>query len=167
MLKEENVLKKVEKMIDILLIITITILFIILIGLVFLTIISRFFNIFSSLIEVAEEASRYVFIWVSFLGGVIVIKRKMHIRIDVLVRLFSGKLKFVLLTIADLLTLVFIIIVIYHGIQLLPFTTQHSSALGIGMYIIYSCVPVSFLLMAFYLILRLIERYNVIMIKKR
>ena len=103
----------------------------------------------------SEEMARYVFIWLINIGISYGVKTKRHISVDVLNSFLSKKNSAYLSILADILFLLFAIIVIYNGYDLtmrIMATGQASPALEMPMYIVYGSLPVSFFLVCVRLI---------------
>lgn len=71
---------------------------------VFANVVLRHF--FNSGINIAEELSRFMFIWLTFLGAVVAMREGGHLGVDVLVRHLRGMPRFVAVLLAQLLVLV-------------------------------------------------------------
>ena len=147
-----------RRIVDMILHGAITVFFAAMVGLVFLSVVARYFGIRTSVVNVGEEASRFLFIWLSFLGAALATRENSHIRIEALLVTVPEWARRMILTVADLFSLLFLGITAYFGFRLLPFTRQPSAALGVPMWVVYACVPVSFVLMIFYLIPKVVER---------
>lgn len=97
----------------------------------------------------SEEMARYVFIWLVNIGISYGVKTKRHISVDVLNTRLSEKNSAYLSILADMLFLVFAILIIYNGYNLtmrIMATGQSSPALEMPMYIVYGSLPASFCL---------------------
>jgi TRAP-type C4-dicarboxylate transport system permease small subunit len=95
-----------------------------------------------------EELARYLFVWVVFLSLPIVAKKGAHMAIEMItIRLRGKALKAVRLT-SGLLTLIFLILMVYHGTWLVIMASiQTSAALQIPMSWVYVAIPVGCLIM--------------------
>ncbi|MCX8117989.1 MAG: TRAP transporter small permease [Desulfobacterota bacterium] len=101
----------------------------------------------------SEEFSRYAFVWASFLGASVAVKRGLHIGVEALVvRLPRERRR--LLSLATLaILLLFLILVILKGFQMASFNMrQVSPAMRIPMGLPYLAIPVGSLLMAIHLL---------------
>jgi TRAP-type C4-dicarboxylate transport system permease small subunit len=111
--------------------------------LIFVQVVMRY--VFNHSLAWTEELARYLFIWESWIGISIGAKRGKHIKIELLTNVMKGKPLAFVLTLADLFTLFFIVVLIYYGAELtdkvLAMTTR-SSALRIPMWMIYASLPV-------------------------
>ena len=104
--------------------------------------------VFSYSIFWSDELTRFLLIWVSFLGMSVGLRRGAHPGIDSLVRALPPRPARALLTTALLLCLLFFaVMVVYGGILVLRTWPQRSVSLGFRMSIPYLAVPASGLLM--------------------
>ena len=97
----------------------------------------------------AEEADRYLFIWLSFVGAAITMRHQAHIAVDILVRSFSATAR----DWAALLTygciLVFVGTVFWASERVIDVTsTTRTTATDIPMSWVYLAVPVGCTLIA-------------------
>jgi TRAP-type C4-dicarboxylate transport system permease small subunit len=112
---------------------------------------------FKSSLAWSEEVSRYLFIWMVFIGISYGIKKESHMRIDMLEH-FVPVLRRPLGILVNLSFLVFAIYMISPGISVIEGlikTGQTSPASEIPMYIVYSGLLVGFLLV----VIRIVQRY--------
>lgn len=120
--------------------------------------------VFKSSLKWSEEVSRYLFIWMVFIGMSYAIKQKSHMRIDMLEHFFP-KLQKGLEFLADFCFFIFAAYMIGPGITVIKSlitTGQTSPAAEIPMYIVYTGLLVGFFLVLFRIvqkyILRLLQR---------
>ncbi|GAB3806673.1 TRAP transporter small permease [Virgibacillus kimchii] len=114
-------------------------------------VISRY--VFNSPFTWTEELGRYTFVWVSFLGMAVAIKRGGHIALDVLVKKLNLNSRKALLTINNLLLLLFAGTLTYSGIELVKLGAgQNSPSLGLPMEIVFMVMPISGILMFYYVL---------------
>ena len=122
---------------------------------IFLQIIFRF--IISSPLPWSEELARYIFVWISFLGASIGVKRQRHIGIEVVTNLLPARFKKIIALVAHLSALGLFMIMIRWSYYLLNIVSgQLSPAMRISMLIPQSAIFISGILMLFY------ETYNFI-----
>jgi TRAP-type C4-dicarboxylate transport system permease small subunit len=96
----------------------------------------------------SEELAIFLFMWVTFLGAEIVLRKGNHIAVDALINTLKGIPKLVLSILIDLVIIVFACIVLVSGIQLTISTfNQPSAALNISMSWVYAAIPVSMAMM--------------------
>jgi TRAP-type C4-dicarboxylate transport system permease small subunit len=102
---------------------------------------ARYF--FNAPFEWAEEFARYTFIWLVFVGAVVATKQKKHILIDAVLIVVPPTAKRVMAVVADVLTMVLMLLLIYYGWRLMAFTIQPTATLKIPQYWIYLSLPFS------------------------
>ncbi len=116
--------------------------------LLFVNVILRYF--FHSAIFWAEEVLRYCIVWISFIGTAVCVQDDSHISIDILSSSLKPKGKRILkicLQIAGIIFSVFFFIVSIRFIGQIKATNQVSATIGnMPMYVIYLCMPISFIL---------------------
>lgn len=117
--------------------------------------------IFKSSLKWSEEVSRYLFIWMVFIGMSYGIKRKSHMRIDMLEHFFP-KLRKGLEFLADSCFLIFAAYMIGPGISVIKsliITGQTSPAAEMPMYVVYTGLLVGFFLVLFRIVQKYILRF--------
>lgn len=106
----------------------------------------------------SEELSRFAFIWLVYMGAVLGAKERIHIRVTAFHRLFPAAARGWLIPAADLLWVSINLTFAWQGAlqvgHLMRFS-YISPALQWNMALIYSVVPIGFLLMSF----RILEGY--------
>lgn len=104
-------------------------------------------NIFNISFSWAEEISRYLFIWATFLGVGYAFHNNSSISIDILITRLPDRAKKYAEIVIGFLCLIFLIILTYHGFRLCIRTTgQTSPALNLPMNFVYLVIPISGLL---------------------
>ncbi|MCP5149133.1 MAG: TRAP transporter small permease [Ectothiorhodospiraceae bacterium] len=104
-----------------------------------------------------EELARVGFIWVIFLGAVVGMRRHLHIRVSLGLRLFPGRLRAVAEAVGDLVLLAFCLAMAWHGAELVWSTVEvdfRLSHTGMSMFWPYLVVPLSFALQAVRIVVR-------------
>lgn len=147
-----NVLNRTEEIVLVTLLATTVIL-------IFTQVIMRY--VFNSSLSWTEELARYMFIWESWLGISLGARMGKHIRIEILINKLKGNAFIVVMTIADILTLVILGFLIYYGVELTDKVfglMNKSSALRIPMGFVYLALPVSCTLMVVRTVTDLIVR---------
>lgn len=92
----------------------------------------------------SEELAIFLFIWLSFIGGEIVLRNGDHIAVDTLLKVLKGVPKLVLSVLIDVIIIVFACIVLTSGYVLTTTTVnQPSAALQIPMSFVYVAIPIS------------------------
>jgi TRAP-type C4-dicarboxylate transport system permease small subunit len=104
--------------------------------------------IFSYSLFWSDELTRFLLIWISFLGMSVGVRRGAHPGIDSLViRLSPRAARIVLICAAGLSLLFFALMVVYGGVLALRTWPQRSPSMGLRMTMPYLAVPVAGLLM--------------------
>ncbi len=100
----------------------------------------------------SEELSRYLFVWITFLGAALAVRDGIHIRIDMLVTRLPERVAKVLAALVGLLVFGFLLAMIVWGFQLVRQTSgTPSPALRLPEnYVYYAALPVACLMAAYY-----------------
>ena len=113
---------------------------------VFLQVLFRF--VIESPLSWTEEVSRYLFVWVVWIGSALVIAEKGHVGIDVVVKNFSVSRQRFMEILIYLIFLFPASVMVYFGFALADLNmNQPSAVLRIPMGIPYAAIPVSAILM--------------------
>ena len=95
----------------------------------------------------AEEADRYLFIWLSFVGASITMRHKGHIAVDLLLRYVSPAWRHRLVLTAHASVLVFLGLVCWASIPVIELTSEtRATATNIPMSWVYIAAPVGCIL---------------------
>ncbi|MDF2183982.1 TRAP transporter small permease [Grimontia hollisae] len=114
--------------------------------------------IFESPLTWTEELARYCFIWVTFLGAAIGLRRGFHLGVDILVNMMPKKYQTLNEILTNIVLLIFTLTVAYSSIPVLEIANfQTSPALGLKLSSIYIVIPISMILMAIVCIERIIS----------
>lgn len=85
-------------------------------ALVFLNVVLRYG--FNSNLSITEEIGRYLFVWLTFLGGISAFIRNRHVRVDTFLLMMSPKLQQVVGILSSLAMLACCILILIGGWQL-------------------------------------------------
>lgn len=121
------------------------------IGFITVQIILRFF--FSFPTPWAEEAARYLMIWITFIGSAGMLIKGEHLMVDVFFAHFSPKLKRVLRIVYDIVIFIFAVFMLYYSYTLLsnPMIQRGvTPILQMPLRLYYLCLPISMGLIALY-----------------
>lgn len=121
--------------------------------LIFVQVIFRY--VLNDSITWSEELARYIFIWMIWLGTSVSMKTKEHIRMDMLMNKVHGKGKYILELVSGIIMLAFCIFLVKYGYDLVMSMMSRgnkSVALRLPMWIVYSSLPFSQLIVALRLI---------------
>lgn len=105
-----------------------------------------------------EELSRYLFIWICFIGISYSTREDLHLKVDIVFEYISKRMKNILLIISDLSILIFSIFMIIGGIDAymtMAESMQTSSAMKLPFKFVYLALPVGFGITT----LRIIQKY--------
>ncbi|MFP4348847.1 MAG: TRAP transporter small permease [Desulfococcaceae bacterium] len=96
----------------------------------------------------SEEAGRYLFVWISFVGAAAGVRYQVHLGIDLPPLLLSEKACRVVVVLVNLVIQVFLVVIAYWGIRILGIIKfQVSPSMQISMLYPYLAVPVGSILM--------------------
>ncbi len=125
----------------------------------FIQVISRY--VFNSSLSWAEEALRYLFIWMFFLASAAAFKEKLHVGLDIIVDSFNQKLQTVIHTVIDILLIIFLSYLVFYG-YLFAYENmaQLSTALEIPIGLVNSAIPTGSALMILYLVRNIYLRFK-------
>jgi TRAP-type transport system small permease protein len=102
-----------------------------------------------------EELARFLLIWTSLLAAALAAKHQAHFRLTFLYDHLGRTWPFIV----DAVTVAALLFVAWQGILLVEiFHFQTSPALGIQMSFVYAAVPVSMILMSFYVLRNMLSR---------
>lgn len=95
----------------------------------------------------ADELSRYVFIWVIFIGAALAYFRDEHIAVDILVQRLGPRAAAVLKLVRDLLVLSVLLVLLWGAFGVLTTFAQSSAILGVPLRLVNVSVPIAAVLM--------------------
>lgn len=108
-----------------------------------------------------EELGRYTFVWLSMLGMAVAIKHGSHIALDILVKKLGGLYKKALLALNHTIILAFAVLLTYSGIKIVELGARQSSpSLGIPMEYVYLVIPISGILMLYFVLNEIIMLFK-------
>ena len=110
----------------------------------------------------SEEAARYLFIWLIYIAGAYAIKKRSHIKVEVVTLLMKEKGKYILDLIADIGFFLFAAVISYYGwiatYKIAFVNVQESPSMHLNMGIPYLSVCLGCTLMAIRLIQDIVIR---------
>lgn len=90
----------------------------------------------------AEELARYLFVWITFIGGGLGVAKNIHVGVDSLINLLPKRSKDVSIICVDLAIIVFLVTLVVVGVQFVLFGMNLRSLLiDIPMGYVYMAVP--------------------------
>jgi TRAP-type C4-dicarboxylate transport system permease small subunit len=117
--------------------------------------------VFSSPPSWTEEVSRYLFIWVTFLGAAIAFRTSAHLGLDFFVERFPVKLRRTSIIVINLILIAALCIICFKGIEtVMAVEKQLSPALRIPMTYPYLAIPVGSFLMLMEIVWNLFTHPN-------
>ena len=133
----------------------------IMVVLIFAQIVMRY--VFSNSLSWSEELSRYLFLWITWVGSSYGVKKKSHVAITVLEKKMPGAGKVVLTVIISLIWLCFALFLSIKGFELFNKIAEmdvRSPSMQMPMKFAYASVPVGATLMTLRLIQNFIEYFR-------
>ncbi|HLQ73591.1 MAG TPA: TRAP transporter small permease, partial [Bacillota bacterium] len=114
--------------------------------LVFTNVVLRYFGY---AIFWAEEGTRYIIAWLTFVGGSLCAKHGEHVGIDLINQVIPQKVTKYVVFVAQIIASIFMFIFVYYG-WLLTYSTIQTGQITTGimmpMWIAYICIPIGSLL---------------------
>jgi TRAP-type C4-dicarboxylate transport system permease small subunit len=102
----------------------------------------------------SDELSRYLLIAMAFIGCATGVRKRNHIRIDVIDYILGERARRLLWIVTDAIVLFYLVYIVVQSLEMLRiFARRPSTALGLPMSIPYSAITVGFGLAAFRLVL--------------
>lgn len=117
--------------------------------------------VFGNPLSWSEELARYLFVWLTFLGAAVGLRKKIHIGVDFLTMLLTPRVRKYLQMIVSVLLLIFLAVVIYYGFEAVEVTmNQPSPALAIPMGYVYASLPVAAIFMVIFIMANSVENWK-------
>lgn len=114
--------------------------------------------------SVTEELSRFILIWIGILGAAYAYRQNAHLGFNLVVERQSAAVKRLLLTLVEVIVIVFcVLVMLFGGSELVLLTLeleQISAALGIKMGLIYSVLPISGTLIIAYALVNIVTLWR-------
>ncbi|WP_319518510.1 TRAP transporter small permease [uncultured Martelella sp.] len=115
-------------------------------------------NFFGFSFAWSEELTRYLLVWVSFVGAAVLMRDNDHIKIDFLAMVLGPRANAARRIVIDVLTLIFIVFLAWQGwLTAFSRSSSHSPAMGLSLAWPYSAIVVSSVLMAVITALQLVR----------
>lgn len=115
----------------------------------------------------AEEAARYLMVWLVFLGAALGIREGAHIALEIFIKSLPQRVQRTASVLAKTLILLFLIFVFKEGIALCrALAFQRSPAIGISMFWPYLSVPTGALLMVLQMLPLFFEDLQILLQKE-
>ena len=103
--------------------------------------------------EWPEEASRFLFIYIAYLGTAYGVYTKKHLKVDMIYLLLNQKWQKWLDIIGQIITLGFMLLVVWKGCEMLEIvieSEEEALTLPISLWLVWLAIPLSFLVSAVY-----------------
>jgi len=114
--------------------------------------------IFNNPLSWTEEVSRFIFVWITFLGAFLALKSKAHIGVSSFMARFSTRTRIMLENIVIFFVIFYLLYLIRIGIKIVQETAQtFTPALDIPFSYIYVAIPISAIFMVSYLVVQLFQ----------
>jgi TRAP-type transport system small permease protein len=110
---------------------------------ILVSIAARYLSLPITNIDWVEETSRFLFIWLSFLGAALAVEQAAHIRIDFFARLLPARVRLILEILVYLGMAAFAIVMTYQGALVSLRAGDRSPVLLIPMSCAYLALPIS------------------------
>lgn len=122
---------------------------VLLVAVVVASVVVRYFGLFGGSLHWTTELSRFIIVWVVMLGSVVAFDEGAHVAVAVFQDSLPPTGRRVVEALAYLLSLAFIVVLAWSGLQLaLATMRQISPALGLPMGYVYLAIPVGAALIA-------------------
>lgn len=96
----------------------------------------------------AGEMAVWIFVWVSFLGSVVLFINNKHIIVDVVSSILPRKANAVLAAISSVIVFVFIAIIFYHSIPVvISYSNQTATSIPVSKFYLFSSLTAALFLM--------------------
>lgn len=126
-----------------------------LIVIVFSNVVGRY--VFNYSLAWAEEASRFIFIWVIFIGSVLANEKYEHMNLDILIQWLKGDKGRIVQIIAQIIILIVLALIIRGGaIATVESIAWTSPAMEVSYGLVYSIVPLTCIIMFYQTLVRIV-----------
>jgi TRAP-type C4-dicarboxylate transport system permease small subunit len=106
----------------------------------------------------SEELSRYLIIWLTFVGASLGVRRKGHIAIEVFIKLLPRTFQRVCHLMAEILVILFLAVLVWQGSKVVAVTMVfRSTALSIPQGYVFLAVPVGSAIMLYQKIIQVLR----------
>lgn len=121
-------------------------LFMIMVGLCILQVVCRY--VLKVSLSFTEELARFLFIWTTFLGTAMALKRNKHVKMELLVQSLPEIVQRLIKLLVFVTEMLIYGVLFYSGVQVVSKTmVQTSAAMNVPMGLVYSVVPISAIIM--------------------
>ncbi len=106
----------------------------------------------------SEEVTRFLLIWASFLGATCVYRHSGNIAITFIQESMPPRVRRLMAMFVHLVCMVLFAFLFYYGVLYCMKQVRTAAALPIKMKYIYSCLPISMIIMSFHALVMLLEQ---------
>ena len=134
--------------------------FIILLALLTMQVFLRY--VINKSVSWSEEVSRWFFIWIIYLGCILGARGDKHIRVTVQLNRLPLMAQKIVLTLGDIVWIGFSVAMGFLGLQMVRemfIYPIRSNTTGVNMFFVYAIIPVSFLMMAVWVVIIIVRRF--------
>lgn len=126
------------------------------VAIIFLQVLARY--IFHNSLSWSEELGRYLFVWMTFFGTALALRQRAHVALDSLIKLFPNWLNRIIVVLGYIAMIIFSSVLTYDGFAMFRLgSRQVSAAMQIPMIWVYYALPISCILIIFYLCKNLVD----------
>jgi len=126
--------------------------------LVVVTVVQVFSRFIGAPVQGTDEAVRFMFIWLVFLGIAYGMREKVHIEVDFFINRFSNTIQFWVTIFNHFLMATYTSVIIYQGIEVTKVMGQQLAPISrIPMSYIFVAAPIGGILLLFYILLSAVE----------
>lgn len=91
----------------------------------------------------SEEAGRYLFVWISFMGAAAGVRYQVHLGIDLMEKFLSSRAYRCVVVLINVIIQLFLLMIIFYGFKILGIVrVQESPSMNMPMMYPYMAVPV-------------------------
>ncbi|MGD1821484.1 MAG: TRAP transporter small permease [Pleomorphochaeta sp.] len=108
----------------------------------------------------AEELSRYLQIWITFVGIGYGVRNNSHISLTLLRSKFSNKVRLIIELLINLLIIISSILIVIVSPEFLLQQDKMASTMALSLQIVYIAIPIGFLINFIYKVSELINLFN-------
>ena len=109
----------------------------------------------------SQELGKFCLVWLTFLGGSYVLRRKKHISINIIMSRTSEKVQRITALFINILALIVLGVVIYESIPFMKMMSKVPSVtMGFSMGLVYGALPLAFFFMIIHLMRDIAQMVN-------
>jgi len=107
-------------------------------------------NLFGINLNIAGEIARQGVIWLTFTGGILTTLARKHIAIDLMSRVFHGKIQKIIFVIVNIVAAIICSVMVFYSVNFLKFEIEFASKIAdkIPAWTFQIIIPIGFIFMA-------------------